>query len=618
MLASGLAALGIVYGDIGTSPLYAFRLAIRTTAGEGAPAEAQVLGVLSLIVWSLILVISVKYVVFVMRADNSGEGGILALLALARSWTRATGRLGAAVFASGVFGAALLYGDGVITPAISVLSAVEGLSVATPWFDPYILPISAVILIALFAIQYRGTARIGRMFGPIMVGWFGALALLGVASLVRAPRVLAALDPRWGLALIGDAGWSAFFIIGAVFLAVTGGEALYADMGHVGRRPIRLTWSCFVLPALVLNYAGQAALVLAEPGPIGNPFFRLAPGWLVLPLVALATAATVIASQALISGVFSLTRQAINMGLWPRLKIVQTSAEGYGQIYLPVVNWGMLGLVLVMVMSFRSSDNLAAAYGIAVSSTMLITTILLYAAMRGRWHWPGLAAIALTLAFLAVDLAFLGANLLKLPEGGWLPVAAGIAMYLVMEIWQHGNDYVHRRVAATTAPLAAILEHLDTAGVVRISGVGVFLAKSSSDMPPMMVHHLRHNRVLHQTVIVLSIAVAEVPRVPARERLTVEDLGHGFWRVVAHYGFMQTPNIPVALRDCQLLGLDFDPEQATFYLGHETIIRSADHPAMSGLAEWLFAFMARNATNPTEFFKIPDTEVVEIGFRVEI
>ena len=442
-----LAALGIVYGDIGTSPLYALKVAVQAAAGTGAPSEGAVLGILSLIVWSLILIVSVKYVIFVMRADNHGEGGILALLALVRPWSGAAGRRGLLI-TIGIFGAALLYGDGVITPAISVMSAVEGLQVAAPQLLPYVKPLTVIILIGLFAVQARGTARIGRLFGPVMAAWFLVIAGLGFVSIVMTPRVLLAVNPAYALGTLTGSGWTPFFVFGAVFLAVTGGEALYADMGHIGRKPIRMAWSMFVLPALVINYAGQAALVLRDPAEIENPFFHLAPAWLVLPLVGLATAATVIASQALISGVYSLTRQACQLGLWPRVKIVQTSSEGFGQIYVPVANWGLMLLTLVVALVFKTSDDLAAAYGVAVSGTMLITSILLYEAMRGRWGWPAMVRIPLIMVFLAVDGAFCAANLIKLPEGGWLPLAGGVAVFLLMAVWTKGTDIVDERLKA--------------------------------------------------------------------------------------------------------------------------------------------------------------------------
>jgi len=616
----GVSALGIVYGDIGTSPLYAFKVAVQAAAGSGSPSQAQVLGVLSLILWSLVLIISVKYVVFVMRADNYGEGGILALLALVRPWSgNAPARRGALITV-GIFGAALLYGDGVITPAISVMSALEGLEVATPTLAPYVKPATVIILILLFAVQFRGTHSIGRLFGPVMVVWFLVIALAGAASIVRTPWVLVALDPEYAVGILGGGGWSPFFVFGAVFLAVTGGEALYADMGHVGRWPIRVAWTLFVLPALALNYAGQAALVLRDPGEIENPFYHLAPDALVLPLVVLAGAATVIASQALISGVFSLTRQAAQLGLWPRIKIVQTSSEGYGQIYVPVVNWSVMLLTVVVALIFKTSDDLAAAYGIAVSGTMLITTILLHEAMRVRWQWPWLMRVPLTLLFLVVDASFCAANLIKLPDGGWLPLAGGVAVFWMMWVWTKGIDIVDKRLVALTESLPDFLGRVRSGAVIRISGTGVFVTKAMADLPPALLHHAQHNRVLHERLIILVIGTAEVPRIPARDRLDILSLGHGFWRVQARYGFMQTPNVPVALRGCgvALRELDVDPETVTYYVGHERIVPNDDNPAMEGLEEFVFAFMARNAAHPADYFKIPDDQVMEVGIRIDI
>ncbi|MEI8393634.1 MAG: potassium transporter Kup [Rhodospirillaceae bacterium] len=613
-----LAALGIVYGDIGTSPLYAYKVAMQAAAGTGTATEAQILGVLSLIVWSLVLIISIKYVLFVLRADNSGEGGILALLALVRPWTGAAPGRKCALILVGIFGAALLYGDGVITPAISVMSAVEGLEVAAPGLANYVKPLTVCILVALFAVQYLGTASIARLFGPIMAVWFLVIAAMGIIGIAGAPRVLVALNPAYALVIFSGNSLSAFFVFGAVFLAVTGGEALYADMGHVGRRPIRMAWTAVVLPALVLNYAGQAALLLQDPSEIENPFFHLAPGWFALPLVALATAATVIASQALISGVYSLTRQASQLGLWPRIKIIQTSSEGYGQIYVPAVNWSIMVLTLVVALMFKTSDDLAAAYGIAVSGTMLITTILLYEAMRVRWRWPATLRIPLITLFLTVDIAFCVANLIKLPEGGWMPLVAGVAIFLMMKIWTKGIDIVDRRLLSLTESLPDFLSRMTSGAIMRVSGTGVFVTKTKADLLPALLHHVRHNRVLHENLVILSVTTAEVPRIRARERLEVQQLGPGFWRVQARYGFMQTPNVPLALRGAGILGVPVDPDTATYYVGHERIVPNDDNPSMEGAEELLFAFMARNAAHPADYFKLPDDQVMEVGIRIDI
>ena len=614
-----LLALGIVYGDIGTSPLYAFKVAVIAAAGNGAPSAAVVLGILSLIVWSLILIISIKYVVFVMRADNHGEGGILALLALVHPWSGAAQSRRSALILLGIFGAALLYGDGVITPAISVMSAVEGLEVAAPSLTPYVKPVTVVILVGLFLFQSRGTALIGRLFGPVMALWFLAIAILGAMSVVLTPGVLVALDPRYAMGVLLGGGWTPLFVFGAVFLALTGGEALYADMGHVGRYPIRVAWVTFVLPALVLNYAGQAALILRNPAEVENPFYHLAPDLLMFPLVGLATLATVIASQSLISGVFSMTRQASQLGLWPRLRIVQTSGEGYGQIYVPVINWGLMLLTLAVALVFKTSDDLAAAYGVAVSGTMLITSLLLFEAMRKIWRWPALLVWPMTGVFVVIDLAFFSANLLKLPEGGWLPLAGGVMMFWLMWVWTKGSDIVDRRLQGLADDMPDFLGRVAAGDFVRISGTGVFVTKTSAGLPPALLHHAEHNRVLHERLIILAISTAEEPRIPARDRLKVQSLGHGCWRVQARYGFMQMPNLPVALRGCVLAdkSLDVEPEEVTYYVGHERIV-GTDNPAMDGMEEFAFAFMAGNAAHPTDYFRIPDEQVMEVGIRIDI
>ncbi len=617
---AGIAALGIVYGDIGTSPLYAFKVAAQTAGGNGSIGgdPVPVLGVLSLIVWSLLIVVALKYVLLVMRADNHGEGGILALLALVRSATSGGGCTGRILIALGIFGATLLYGDGVITPAISVLSAVEGLEVVAPIFTPWVKWIAIAVLIGLFWLQHRGTAIISRLFGPVMLLWFVTIGVMGVAGIARAPQVLTAIDPSWAVALAQRDVWVAFLVFGAVFLALTGGEALYADMGHVGRKPIRLTWFLVVLPSLVLCYAGQAGELLAAPGDIGNPFFRLAPKALELPLVVLATLATVIASQSLISGVFTLTRQAIYMGLWPRMKIVQTSAEGYGQIYLPVINYTLMLLTLAVVVVFKSSDDMAAAYGIAVSGTMLITTILLAVAMRRVWGWPLALVLPLAGVFALVDLGYFVSNLSKLPAGGWLPLVGGIVVFLMMRLWERGTTYVGSQVAKVCEPVPSFLKHLE--GAIRPPGLAVFLTRTATDIPEMLQLHVRHNHVLPEHVILLSIVSRPVPRVSSRQRLKVTSLGGGLWRAEAYYGFMQTPNLTVAVRRCaeETLKVDIDPNSFTYYVGRERVIADDENPAFSGLSEWLFAFMARNAAEASDFYRIPDDQVVEVGLRIDI
>ncbi len=619
---ASVAALGIVYGDIGTSPLYTFGVAAKTAAdGAGGVVDTvAVLGMLSMIVWALLIVVALKYVVFVMRADNHGEGGILALLALVRPWSTGGDKRRKILIVIGIFGATLLFGDGVITPAISVLSAIEGLEVAAPSLTPWVKTITVVILIGLFLVQCRGTAVIGRMFGPVMLMWFGTIAVLGISGILRAPQVLSALDPSWALALAQRDIWVAFMVFGAVFLALTGGEALYADMGHVGRRPIRLTWFLVVLPALLLNYAGQAALLLAEPGNITNPFFRLAPDAWQLPLVALSTMATVIASQSLISGVFTITRQSINMGLLPRMKIVQTSAEGYGQIYLPAVNYTLMLLTVGVVQVFKSSDDMAAAFGIAVSGTMLITTVLLAVAMRQLWHWPVAVVVTLAGVFTLIDLGFFTSNMFKITQGGWLPLAGGITVFLTMRLWERGRQYVDGRLASLTEPVETFLKRLEDGKAVRRPGLGVFLANTSSEIPVIMQHHVKHNQVLPEHVIILKVVVHEVPRVQSRDRLTATAMGDGIWRAEAHYGFMQTPNISVAARLCaeDVLKVDIPPENFTYYVRHERIIADVDNREFNGFSEWFFAYMARNAAEASEFYRISGEQVVEIGIRIDI
>jgi len=622
LVVAAVAALGIVYGDIGTSPLYAFRVAAQAASG-GAPIGADplpILGTLSLIIWSLLLVVALKYVVLVMRADNQGEGGILALLALVGSVVPSQSALGGRLILLGLFGAALLYGDGVITPAISVVSAVEGLELVTTALTPWIKVIAVAILVALFWAQHRGTAIISRLFGPVMVLWFLVIGALGIGGMVQAPQVWQALDPSWALALARHDLWLAFLVFGAAFLALTGGEALYADMGHVGRRSIRLTWFALVLPALVLNYAGQAAVALSTPGPLGNPFFRLAPAGFELPLVLLATLATVIASQSLISGVFTLTRQAIHMGLLPRMKIVQTSAEGYGQVYLPVVNYSLMILTLAVVLVFKSSDDMAAAYGIAVSGTMLITTLLLGVAMRRVWGWPLALVAPLTAVFLIIDLGYFSSNLVKVPEGGWLPLVAGAGIFLLMRLWQRGSTYIRQRLASLSEPVPQFLERLAGGSVHRHPGLAVFLTRTSSDIPESLYLHVQRNHALAEQVIVLHVVSHLVPRVPSRQRLTVAPLGNGVWRAEAHYGFMQLPNIAVVARRCaeDLFQAPVDPDQIIYYVRQDRVIANADNPAFSGLSEWLLALLSRNAAEASDFFRLPAHQVVEVGIRIDI
>ena len=616
LAAVGLVALGIVFGDIGTSPLYALREAFL---GYGPPLPAtpiNVLGILSLIFWALIVVISIKYLLLVMRADNRGEGGIIALVSLLNPRQAKPGSLRFGLVSVGLFGAALLYGDGTITPAISVLSAIEGLNVATSAFQTYVVPITVVILIALFAFQHRGTAAIGAIFGPIMLTWFVILAGLGIGSIVREPGVLWALDPLHAYEYLRTQGWHGFATLGAVFLVVTGGEALYADMGHFGRRPIRAAWFAVVLPALVLNYFGQGALILNDPSAITQPFYRLAPHWALYPLVLLATSATVIASQAVISGVFSLTRQAVQLRLLPRLTIVQTHGEERGQIYIPIVNWLLMVATIGLVLGFRSSGNLASAYGVAISTDMVITTVLAFF-VATRWGWNPVRTAVLAFAFLVVDLTFFGANLIKIAEGGWYPLLVGALVFTLMSIWRRGRQLLAERLQAEQEPVAEFVRGLEAKPPVRVAGTAVFLTSSGVTIPAVLRRHLRHNKVLHEQVVLLCVESVEVPRVPATERLEITDLAPSIHRVVVRCGFMQTPNVPVALRLCEPLGLLVEIEDTTYYLGRETLLARKDF----GLPLWqdhIFDFMSRNAARADTFYHLPPEQVVELGIQVEI
>jgi KUP system potassium uptake protein len=609
-----LAALGVVYGDIGTSPLYALRECFSGTH-EIPVTAANVLGVLSLIMWSLILVVSVKYLLFVLRADNQGEGGILALVALVRSKTAARGR--GTLIAVGLFGAALLYGDGMITPAISVLSAVEGLGVATHVFDPVVVPITIVILVGVFVAQSRGTAGIGMVFGPIVILWFTALAVLGVPHIVRNPIVLAAFNPLHGARFFTDHGFGAFFTLGAVFLSVTGAEALYADMGHFGRAPIRIAWFALVLPGLCLNYLGQGALLLSDPAARDNPFYHMAPDWGLYPLVFLATCATVIASQAVISGSFSLTQQAMQLGYSPRFGLQHTSARERGQVYVPEVNWLLMLATIGLVLGFGSSTKLAAAYGMAVTTTMVITTILLFVVAREHWRWGLLRAGLVSGAFLAIDLLFLGANVIKIQHGGWFPLLLAIGIYTVMTTWYTGRRIVTKRLAETEVPLSVFFEGVARHPPARVPGTGIFMTARAEGTPPILVHHLTHNKVLHEQVILLTVSIVEVPSVDPAEMIEVESLDGGFHRVVARFGYMQRPDVPAALELAKEKGLRWNTEDTTYYLASLTLFVNS----RIGMAAWrdkLFIFLSRNARRATNFFQIPPDRVVEIGIQLEI
>ncbi len=616
-----LAALGVVFGDIGTSPLYALRECF-SGANAVPPTRENVLGVLSLILYALLLIMTGKYVAFVMRADNRGEGGILSLTALGLQGLAKTGAGARAKLLAvmlGLFGASMLFAEGMVTPAISVLSAVEGLKLvtATPVFDPWITWIAAVILVGLFALQRRGTTVVGRLFGPVTLVWFLTLAVLGVRSILTRPDVLAALNPAYAVGFFVQNGAEGFVVLGAVFLVVTGGEALYMDMGHFGRRPIRLAWVFFVLPALLLNYFGQGALLLGHPDAVDQPFFRLAPEWALLPLVGLATLATIVASQALISGAYSLTRQAVQLGYSPRFQIVHTSAEAEGQIYLPAINWTLLVGVLVLVFGFGSSGRLASIYGLSVSATMVITTLLSFLVARTVWGWRTALAAPLLGGVLLVDLSFLSANLAKVPDGAWLAVVIAGVVFTLMTTWKRGRAILSERMRATTFPLELFLSNVGSNPPTRVPGVAVFMTGNPEGTPPALMHNLKHNKVLHQKVILLSISTAEVPHVPLQERVTVEPLEHGVYRVIARYGFMQNPDVPALMRLLGEKGLPLRMMETTFFLGRETLIPSKK-PGMALWREAVFAWMSRNAHAATEYFNLPPNRVVELGAQIEL
>jgi len=631
--ALAFAALGVVYGDIGTSPLYALKECIHGPHAV-AVTTANVLGLLSLILYSIVLVVSVKYLTFIMRADNQGEGGILALLALIperKTTTTTTERIGV-ITALILFGAALLYGDGVITPAISVLSAVEGLGVATAKLSSLVIPITIGILVGLFAMQRHGTAKIGRVFGPVMVLWFGTLAILGIIAISKHPTIFAALNPIHALHFFRANGFHGFVVLGSVVLCITGGEALYADMGHFGRRPIQIAWYTLVLPSLVLNYFGQGALLLAAEGEArtaiaANPFYALAPsGFAIYPLVALATAATIIASQALISGAFSLTRQAVQLGYLPRVTITHTSSETEGQIYIPEVNWALAVGCIALVLVFKASTNLAAAYGIAVTGTMAITSIAFFMVARARWNWSIWRAGSLVAAFLVFDLAFLGANALKFFDGGFVPIVAAIAIFFAMRVWKRGRALLARYFTNAATPLDSFLDALGDGSfrcpdgdvpIVRTPGVAVFLTSNATGTPPLLMHHARHNKALHEIVLLVTVATERVPRV-LDQRVSLEALPFGFYRIGIRVGFLETPDVPRALADAfKAHGLPYDLSQITYFLGRETLLATS-HGEMKQFEEQVFAFLTKNSQSATRYFNIPPQRVVEIGMQIDL
>jgi KUP system potassium uptake protein len=608
-----LGALGIVYGDIGTSPLYAMREAFAPIHGI-ATSPANVLGVLSLIFWALLLVVVFKYLTFIMAADNRGEGGILALLALLHGRKRAVAPV--LVLALGLFGTALLFGEGVITPAISVLSAVEGVDVATPALSHFIVPITIVILIGLFMMQKHGTTRVGRIFGPITLVWFISLAALGIMWIARDPQVLVAVNPWYAVKFFVNNGVHGYLLLGSVVLVITGAEALYADMGHFGRGPIRIGWYAVVFPALLLNYFGQGALLLTHPD-VKNPLFEMVPQPLLWPMVVLATAAAVIASQALISGCFSLTRQAIQLGYLPRLQIIHTSARAEGQIFIPQVNNVLMIGCIALVLSFRNASGLAAAYGLAVIGTMTISSVLFFFVARERWHWPTWRAAGLTAVFLSVELAFLGANVVKFMHGAWLPLASGALMFAAMSTWKAGRTMLSEVFAKNAFPIELFIEEIKRSPPVRVKGTAVFLSASRNGVPPVMLHHLKHNKVLHDQVILMSFITEDVPHVELPERLEMQELGAGLYRVSGHYGFMETPNVPSLLAQCKSRGLKLSMGDTSFYLGRETLIPSTKGNMMHWRKK-LFGLMHRNAQSATAFFEIPANRVVELGAQIEV
>jgi KUP system potassium uptake protein len=611
-----IGAIGVVYGDIGTSPLYTLRQCFTGTH-QLSLAPENVLGILSIIFWSLMIVVTLKYVTLIMRADNRGEGGILALTALVSSGLAQETRRRWWLVGFGIFGAAMFYGDGMITPAISVLGAVEGLEVVAPALHPFVVPITLVIVAALFAIQRRGTASVGILFGPVMALWFSALAVLGMLEIVRNPDVLGAISPARALSFIAATPRIAFLALGAVVLAVTGTEALYADMGHFGAAPIRRAWIGFVMPALVINYFGQGALLLADPTAIKNPFYLLAPQWALLPLVVLATCAAVIASQAVISGAFSLTRAAIQMGYCPRIRLLHTSERQIGQIYVPFVNWTLLIAVTLLVLGFRSSDNLGGAYGIAVTLAMMIDSMLIFVVMRRIWRWPRVAALAVALPLLAIDVAFLLSNSLKVPDGGWFTLLIGGTAFTLLTTWKRGRALLMERLNQDSMPLPVFIESIAASPPPRVPGTAIFLTSTADRVPHALLHNLKHNKVLHERVVFLTVHTQEIPRVSDAERIQIRDLGVAFFSLDAWYGFTEEPDVPVLLEQCANRGLEFDTMDTSFFVSRETLIPVVG-PGMAMWRERLFVAMSKMAVKATDFFHVPTNRVVELGTQVEL
>jgi KUP system potassium uptake protein len=611
-----LGAIGVVFGDIGTSPLYTLREAFGEIYGL-EPDRANVLGVLSLVFWAMMLIVTIKYVLVILRADNRGEGGVLALTALVSTRLSRESRLRWWLAGLGIFGAAMFFGDAMITPAVSVLGALEGISVVTDDLQPYIVPLAIVILLALFAIQKHGTASVGVLFGPICALWFVVLAVLGGIEVAGHPIVLEALSPAWAVRFVFGEPLVAFLSLGAVVLAVTGTEALYADMGHFGRTPIRRVWVYFVLPALVLNYFGQGALLLTDPKSIANPFYLLAPSWATVPLVILATAAAVIASQAVISGAFSIARAAVQMGYCPRIAIRHTSEKAIGQIYVPFVNWSLLFAVLLLVVGFQDSTSLAGAYGFAVTMSMLIDSILIYFVMRRLWHWPLPVALAIAVPLGLIDAAFLSSNLLKIPYGGWFPLIVGIAMFTLLTTWKRGRKVLFDRLSEDALPLKEFIQSIELAPPVRVEGTAVFLTSTPDKVPHALLHNLKHNKVLHERVVFLTVVTREIPFVQADERIELETLGCDFYRMLCYYGFKEEPDVPELLEEAGRNGFPFEMMETSFFVSRETLIPSV-RPGMARWRERLFSSMSKNAVKASDFFHVPTNRVVELGTQVEL
>ena len=615
-LALTVAAIGVVFGDIGTSPLYAMKEAFGGSHSVAANHD-NVLGVLSLIAWSLFIVVTLKYVIFMMRADNRGEGGIMALLALVLRATSGNTRGRWVLMSLGLFGAALFYGDGIITPAISVLSAVEGLEVVTPTLKPFVIPITILVLICLFLFQQKGTEMVGALFGPITMLWFAVLAILGIMNIVQYPDVLVALLPSHAVRFFAQNGWAGFLVLGAVVLAITGTEALYADMGHFGKKPIRIAWSVYVFPALLLNYFGQGALILHSPAAIQHPFYRMAPEWALIPLVLLATLATVIASQAVISGTYSLTRQAIQLGYCPRLDVTHTSESAIGQIYMPWINWVLLAAVIGLVLGFGSSSNLAGAYGIAVTGTMAIDTILAFVLVRKLWKWPIWIALPLLVLFLVIDLSFFSANVIKIFQGGWFPLVVAVVLFTLLLTWKHGRQLLMERLAPGAIPIEPFIQSVTAHPPIRVPGTAVFLTAASVGVPHALLHNLNHNKVLHERIVLFTVEIHDIPHVADDDRIVIIPLGTDFYRVIAHYGFKDEPDVPMSLELAAAKGLKFEMMETSFFLSRQTLIPKVG-PGMALWREKLFALMARNASSATTFFKIPANRVVELGTQIEL